>query len=59
MSVDVYHNTSDKLLLNAKIAPTYGFTSQLQNVGKTSNKGMELQLNATIMRKASGFNMDC
>jgi TonB-dependent starch-binding outer membrane protein SusC len=56
LSVDVYNNTSDKLLLNAKIAPTYGFTQQLQNVGATSNKGYEVQLNTVIMRKPRGFN---
>jgi TonB-linked SusC/RagA family outer membrane protein len=56
MSVDVYNNSSDKLLLNAKIAPTYGFTTQLQNVGKTSNKGVEVQINGVIMRKTNGFN---
>lgn len=56
LSIDVYNNTSDKLLLNAKIAPTYGFTSQLQNVGATSNKGIELQLNGIIMRKPHGLN---
>jgi TonB-dependent starch-binding outer membrane protein SusC len=55
MSLDIYNNSSEKLLLNAKIAPTYGFTSQLQNVGKTSNKGVELQLNGTIMRKPGGL----
>jgi TonB-linked SusC/RagA family outer membrane protein len=56
MSFDVYNNTSDKLLLRSKIAPTYGFTDQLQNVGATSNKGVELQLNAVIMRKPNnGF----
>ncbi|MGZ3923122.1 MAG: SusC/RagA family TonB-linked outer membrane protein [Flavisolibacter sp.] len=56
MSVDLYNNSSDKLLLNAKIAPTYGFTTQLQNVGKTSNKGVEVQINGVIMRKANGLN---
>jgi TonB-linked SusC/RagA family outer membrane protein len=56
MSVDLYSNASDKLLLNAKIAPTYGFTSQLQNVGKTSNKGVEVQLNGTIMKKPQGLS---
>jgi len=56
LSFDVYNNTSDKLLLRAKIAPTYGFTDQLQNVGATSNKGWELQLNAVVMRKPNnGF----
>ena len=56
LSVDLYNNTSNKLLLDAKIAPTYGFTSQLQNVGATSNKGYEVQLNAIILRKATGLN---
>ena len=55
LSVDFYNNKSDKLLLRAKIAPTYGFTDQLQNVGATSNKGVEVQLNAVVMRKPSGF----
>jgi TonB-dependent starch-binding outer membrane protein SusC len=56
MSLDFYHNTSDKLLLNAQIAPTFGFTSQLQNIGATSNKGVELQLNGVILRKPNGLN---
>jgi TonB-linked SusC/RagA family outer membrane protein len=56
MSVDIYNNTSDKLLLRAKIAPTYGFTDQLQNVGATSNKGFEVQLNGIIMRKPKGLS---
>lgn len=55
MSLDVYYNTSDKLLLNAKIAPTYGFATQLQNVGATSNKGIELQINGIIMQKPKGL----
>jgi TonB-linked SusC/RagA family outer membrane protein len=56
LSVDIYNNSSDKLLLDAKIAPTFGFTSQLQNVGATSNKGFEVQLNGVVMRKSGGFN---
>ncbi|HUC80767.1 MAG TPA: TonB-dependent receptor [Flavisolibacter sp.] len=51
MSLDFYYNTSENLLLNAQIAPTFGFTSQLQNIGATSNKGVELQLSGTIIRK--------
>jgi TonB-linked SusC/RagA family outer membrane protein len=51
LSVDVYNNTSRDLLLNVPIASTYGYSTQLQNVGKTSNKGVELQLNAQIIRK--------
>jgi TonB-linked SusC/RagA family outer membrane protein len=51
VSVDIYNNSSKNLLLNVPIASTYGYSTQLQNVGKTSNKGVEIQLNATVIRK--------
>lgn len=56
VSVDYYINNSKDLLLNVDIDPTYGFTSQIQNVGETQNKGWELQLNATIIRKPGKMN---
>jgi TonB-linked SusC/RagA family outer membrane protein len=56
MSVDVYRNSSKDLLLNVQIDPTYGYSTQIQNKGETLNKGIELQLNAVIMRKPGGFN---
>jgi TonB-linked SusC/RagA family outer membrane protein len=56
LSFDYYNNTSDDLLLNVNIDPTYGFTTQQQNVGKTSNKGFEIQLNAVLMRRPKGLN---
>lgn len=51
LSVDIYNNTSSKLLLNVPIAPTFGYSTQLQNIGKTSNKGVEVQLNMGLIRK--------
>ncbi len=62
LSVDVYNNTSKDLLLNVPIASTYGYPTQLQNIGKTSNKGVELQLGAQIVKKTNftwnaNFNM--
>ncbi len=50
LSVDAYFNNAKNLLLNVPIASTYGYSSQLQNIGKTSNKGVEFQLNAAIIR---------
>lgn len=43
-SVDVYDNRTQDLLLNANIPQTTGSLTQQQNVGKTQNKGIELQL---------------
>ena len=51
LSVDYYNNVSKNLLLNVPIASTYGYSTQLQNVGQTSNKGIEFQLSSTILRK--------
>jgi len=51
LSVDYYNNSSKNLLLNVPIASTYGYATQLQNVGRTSNKGIEVQISGTVMRK--------
>jgi len=51
LSVDVYKNNSKDLLLNVPIAATYGYASQVQNIGKSSNKGIDVQLNAEIIKK--------
>jgi TonB-linked SusC/RagA family outer membrane protein len=51
LSVDVYNNQAKNLLLNVPIASTYGYSTQLQNIGKTSNKGVEIQLGAVIAKK--------
>ncbi len=56
LSVDVYNNSSSDLLLNVPIASTYGYATQLQNIGKTSNKGIEVQLSAVILRKKNNLS---
>lgn len=56
LSIDIYRNTSKDLLLNVPVAPTYGYSTQLQNVGETSNRGVEVQLNMALMRRSEGFN---
>jgi TonB-dependent starch-binding outer membrane protein SusC len=51
LSFDYYKNSSNHLLLNVPIASTYGYSSQLQNIGKSSNNGIEVQLNTIIIKK--------
>jgi TonB-linked SusC/RagA family outer membrane protein len=51
LSVDVYNNSSSNLLLNVPIASTYGYSTQLQNIGKTNNKGVEISLGAQMIAK--------
>jgi TonB-linked SusC/RagA family outer membrane protein len=49
-SVDVYDNVTSKLLISNKIPTNAGETDQFQNVGSTENKGLEFQINATVLR---------
>jgi hypothetical protein len=50
------------LLLAVQIPPTTGYTQQIQNIGATSNRGVEIQLNATPIENknfswTSNFNI--
>lgn len=61
-TVDAYENEGNNLLLAVAIPPTSGYTSQIQNLGSTSNKGLEFQINATPISKkdfqwSSNFNL--
>ena len=61
-TADAYKNTADDLLLSAQIPATTGYTNQLQNIGATSNRGLEFQLNASVIQKrdfnwTSNFNI--
>ncbi len=55
LTVDIYRNTTKNLLIENKIPPTSGYTTQYQNVGSTQNKGIEVQLGATVVRNKN-FN---
>ena len=59
---DAYKNSANDLLLDVAIPPTTGYTSQIQNIGSTSNRGLEFQINATPVSKrdftwTSNFNI--
>ena len=50
VSVDLYSNTTNKLLVKVPVPESSGYTSQIQNAGSTNNRGIELQLAGTILR---------
>ncbi|MFZ5939804.1 MAG: SusC/RagA family TonB-linked outer membrane protein [Bacteroidota bacterium] len=50
-SLDLYQNTTKDLLLAAYIPPSSGYNSQWDNLGQTTNKGIELALNGNIIKK--------
>ncbi|CCH01724.1 TonB-dependent receptor plug [Fibrella aestuarina BUZ 2] len=62
LSIDAYQNTGRNLLLAVAIPPTSGYSSQIQNLGSTQNRGLELQLTAYLVQKrdfswTSSFNL--
>ncbi|AGA79321.1 SusC/RagA family TonB-linked outer membrane protein [Echinicola vietnamensis] len=50
-SLDFYRNVTRDLLLQSAIPPNTGFSTQWNNVGSTSNQGVELGINAFIIDK--------
>lgn len=50
-TLDLYWNTTKDLLLETQIPGDTGFTKMMTNVGQTSNKGVELNLNAYIIER--------
>ncbi|MHA4842519.1 SusC/RagA family TonB-linked outer membrane protein [Flavitalea antarctica] len=62
LTVDAYKNEGNDLLLSVNIPPTSGYITQIQNVGSTSNTGLEFQLSATPVQNrrftwTSNFNL--
>lgn len=55
-SLDAYYNTTQDLLLQSAIPPNTGFPSQWDNIGSTSNRGVELGLVSYLLDK-NGFTL--
>jgi TonB-linked SusC/RagA family outer membrane protein len=51
VTADAYLNHTFDLLVTQPITATSGYTSQLRNIGKTSNRGLELQFTGTVVQK--------
>lgn len=50
-TVDVYDKQSRNLFLNQQVSRTTGFTQLLTNIGKMSNKGIEYDLKADVVKQ--------
>ncbi|WP_455668126.1 SusC/RagA family TonB-linked outer membrane protein [Phocaeicola sp.] len=55
-SVDYYWNTTKDILMKVPVDAASGYSYQFQNVGETSNKGIELALGFDIVR-GKNFNL--
>jgi TonB-linked SusC/RagA family outer membrane protein len=50
--IDIYDKQTSGLLLNVNVPGTTGFSTQVRNVGKLTNRGVELVLNTDVVRGA-------
>jgi len=55
LTTELYENRSQDLLYNTRIPSSSGFKKQFQNIGATSNRGIEFTLNTTNI-KTDNFN---
>jgi len=49
-SIDYYRDDTKDLLMNQQLSRTTGFTSQIRNIGQVRNSGIEISVNADIMK---------
>ncbi|MCC9016505.1 SusC/RagA family TonB-linked outer membrane protein [Flavobacterium lipolyticum] len=55
LTTELYENRSKDLLYNTRVPASSGFKKQFQNIGATSNRGIEFTLNAVNV-KTNSFN---
>ncbi len=55
-SLDFYWNTTKDILMKVPVDASAGYSYQFQNVGQTSNKGLELSLGSDLVR-SKNFNL--
>ena len=50
-ALDLYKNTTKDLLIQSAISPISGFSTQWNNIGSTSNQGVELSIDAYLIEQ--------
>ncbi len=51
ISVDFYRKVTSDLLLNAQVPTSSGYSSGFKNIGKVANKGIEILINTTNIKR--------
>ena len=58
LTFDYYNRTTSNLLFSVPLPQYSGFQTQLKNIGKVENKGVEIGLNAKILTGKFKWNVD-
>lgn len=56
--LDLYRRVTDNLLTGLSLPPSTGFSSSITNLGSLENRGVELELNASVLPSSSAFHWD-
>jgi TonB-linked outer membrane protein, SusC/RagA family len=57
-SVEFFNRVSDNLLFNVPLALSTGYSSTPQNIGSMYNRGVEISLDANVLKMANGLSWD-
>ena len=55
LDFNVYKRKTKDMLLGVPLAYTTGFSSQMQNIGEMTNRGVEIELNVDAIKKKNGM----
>ncbi|MET3115125.1 TonB-linked SusC/RagA family outer membrane protein [Pedobacter sp. CG_S7] len=58
LDVTVYQNDTKDQIIPSRIDNASGYTATILNVGKVTNKGLEIQVNGEPFKNKNGFNMN-
>lgn len=58
LDVSVYNTNSYDQILSMDVSPTTGYRQKLLNAGRINNKGVEVQLSTSPVKKAVEWNVD-
>jgi TonB-linked SusC/RagA family outer membrane protein len=55
-TIDVYNQNTKNIIVNNILPPSNGATSQISNLGKTNDKGLEFSVSTVNIQSRNGFN---
>lgn len=55
LTLDLYNDVTKDLIMEIQLPSNSGYRTQYQNLGQTTNRGLELSLNANLINKKDFF----
>lgn len=55
INVDLYKDITKNLIMSVQLPSNAGYRDQYQNLGQTTNQGLEISLNANLIQKKDAY----